>query len=176
MKSLIRSSQQAISCRWPNTLLALIAFFWSAMFFASCGHNNGIPVDETRAKSQIIPLEQGEVYQANFLKTHEELKKLLSDTNFLEKNFRMPNAEFFNRDAIATLLNIPGADGIRVYLGIDPTGETKYVLVPVDKDGNDIITALIPIKAGPGKPPYTAGGDSQVVENGQVCPQCQIGH
>lgn len=156
-----------------NYYFPVISFFLVALFFASCGNNGKIPVDETRAKSQVIPIEQGEIYQANFLKTHEELKKLLADTNFLEKNFRIPNAEFFNRDAIAVMLNVEGADGIRVYIGIDPTGETKYVLVPVDKFGKDIITNLVPSKI---KPPYGGTNDSMVVENGQVCPECKIGN
>lgn len=173
MKSMNRFDRAAFLRPFFSHYFIAIGFFLVALFFASCGNNGKIPVDETRAKSQVIPIEQGEIYQANFLKTHEELKKLLADTNFLEKNFRIPNAEFFNRDAIAVMLNVEGADGIRVYIGIDPTGETKYVLVPVDKYGKDIITTLIPSKV---KPPYGGTNDSMVVENGQVCPECKIGN
>jgi hypothetical protein len=86
----------------------------------------------------------------------------------------MPNAEQFNRDAIAALLNAPGAKGIRIYLGRDGKGLIRMVLVPTDAKNNDIITTLLTsdqvmipgISGAYALPPQT--GDA--IESGQRCP------
>ena len=159
----------------------LFLFYIAGLFLVvSCndGQSGKIPIDEARAATQVIPVKQGKEYQNTFISARNELKAQVRDSSFLEKKFRLPNAELFNRDAIGLLLNVPGADGIRVYLANDANGEQKFVLVPVDKNGADIITKLIPQKAAftiPGVTPAYAQGDGEVVENGQTCPPCIIG-
>lgn len=137
-----------------------------------------IVIDEERAATQVIPVKQGQQYQNTFIDTRAELRNQVKDTNFLNQKFRLPNAEFFNRDAIGLLLNVPGADGIRVYQATNANGEQKFVLVPVDKNGRDIITQLTGKSNAfniPGVSSAYAQGDGQVVENGQICPPCLIG-
>ncbi len=146
-----------------------------------CNDNQGgkIPVNEKKAAEQVIPVQQGIEYQNRFVDTRKELGTLVRDSTFLTTKFNLPNAESFNRDAIALLLNQEGADGIKIYLGTDEKGQVKLVLAPVDKNGKDIIGSLLGNNTAlhiPGIPTANAkppGG--QVVENGQVCPPCLIG-
>jgi len=157
----------------------LIAFIW-----AGCNDNNGggkIPFDERRAAQSVIPIDTAKSYQANFLSTRETLRKLIGDTNFLDKNFNLPNAETFTRDAIILLLNQAGADGIRVYYGKDNSGVVRMVLLPVDKNRRDIQNVLVERRQTnaisiPGIPSAQAAppSEAQAVENGQTCPPCII--
>ena len=68
---------------------------------------------------------------------------MIGDTSYLGKNFNLPNAETFTRDAIILLLNQTGADGVKVYYGRDNAGVVRLVLLPVDKNGRDIQAILI---------------------------------
>ena len=159
----------------------LIAFTW-----AGCNDNNGgasvkIPFDERRAEQSVIPIDTAKSYQANFISTRDTLRKLLGDTNFLSKNFNLPNAETFTRDAIILLLNQTGADGIKIYYGKDNAGVVRLVLLPVDKNGRDIQNVLIDRRQAnavsiPGIPGAQAAppSEAQAVENGQTCPPCII--
>ena len=159
--------------------ISLIAFIW-----AGCNdHNAGgkIPYDVKRAEQSVIPIDTAKSYQANFLRTRETLRKLIGDTNYLDKNFNLPNAESFTRDAIILLLNQTGADGVRVYYGKDNSGIVRMVLLPIDKNGRDIQNVLI--ERGqtnaisiPGIPSAQAAppSEAQAVENGQTCPPCII--
>jgi len=96
----------------------------------------------------------------------------------LQTALNLGQAEAFNRDAIAVLLNQKDslgnpAAGIRIYYGLDKNGLVRQVLVPYDSKGNDIINQLISNKAVkiPGISTATAAGtDGQTVENGQRCP------
>lgn len=159
----------------------LLLFALSAIFVvAGCNNNDRgkIPIDEKRAAQQVIPAEQGIAYQNRFTAARSELATLVRDSTFLSRKFNIPNAEAFNRDAIGLLLNQKGADGIKIYLGSDEKGQVKLVLVPVDKDGKDIITGLLGTSTAlhiPGIPSAYAQPQGQVVENGQVCPPCLIG-
>ncbi|MBC7850663.1 MAG: hypothetical protein H7Y31_13055 [Chitinophagaceae bacterium] len=161
-------------------LKAFIAAFCFIIVLVSCAEKSGkISLDEARARTQVIPVSQGIRYQDSFTSARAQLRRLVTDSNFLGRKFNLPNAETFNRDAIALLLNVDSADGIRVYLAEDEKGLLKMVLVPVDKNGKDIITQLIGNNTAvriPGiSSAYARPGDGQVVENGQVCPPCEIG-
>jgi len=87
-------------------------------------------------------------------------------------------AEAFNRDAVAVLLNQKDAQGnpaagVRVYYGVDRQGQVRLVLVPYDSKGNDIIGQLIGNKSVsiPGISSAQAfDSPGQTVENGQRCP------
>ncbi len=106
-------------------------------------NQRGIPYDTARAKRSIIPLELAASYQEGFIRSRAELGRQIKDTAYLTRNFNLPNAETFSRDAIILLLNQPGADGIRLYYGKDKEGKVRLVLLPVTKDGKDIYNNLI---------------------------------
>lgn len=138
--------------------------------------------DEKRASEEVIPIDQAIQLQNNFIQGRAELTRLVRDSSFLTKRFNLSNAESFNRDAIALLLNQKDADGIRIYLGDDGNGKIRLVLLPVDAKGNDIITTLIGntsrstgfkipgVSSAQAAPPASA----QAVETGQICPTCSI--
>jgi hypothetical protein len=149
-----------------------------ACFMLSGCYREQIRVDEKRAREELIPIEQAKSYQEKFMASRRELEKLVSDTSFLKRSFSLSNAESFNRDMISLLLNQKGADGIRIYLGQDEKGQIKLVLLPVDKEGHDIITILLPNTAAihvPGiAPAYADVTGGQAGETGQQCPPCTI--
>ena len=165
----------------PTQFVLIASFLLSITLFVACtGNKSGkIPIDENNARTQVIPVKQGQMYQDSFISARNQLARLLTDSTFLSRKFNLPNAETFNRDAIGLLLNVDSCAGIRVYLGTDEKGGMRMVLVPVDKDGKDIITHLLSRPTAitiPGIPSAQAqGDDGEVVENGQVCPPCQIG-
>jgi hypothetical protein len=166
-----------------SSYLPLLCLLVAALI-AGCNNNGNdgkIPFDESRARESVISIEQARQYQRNFLTTRDTLRRLLPDTSFLTKNFNLPNAESFTRDAIILLLNQTNADGIRIYYGKDNAGVVRLVLLPVDKSGKDIQTTLI--ERGqtraisiPGIPSANAAppAEAQAVENGQTCPPCLI--
>lgn len=180
MKSSFKTTVKTITATSRN--LSFFSVLLATLFVIGCRQGNKIPVDEAKAREQVIPVRQGIAYQDSFVSARNQLARLLTDSTFLSRKFNLPNAETFNRDAIGLLLNAEGpgglAAGIRVYLGTDEKGLMRVVLVPVDKDGKDIIGPLLGNQTAlniPGISSAFAQGDGEVVENGQVCPPCQIG-
>ena len=154
--------------------LCLIAF----SFILSGCYRDQIPLDEKRASQQIIPIEQAKAFQNRFVETHRELSQRMGNDSSMKTKFVLNNGESFNRDMIALLLNQKGADGIRIYLGQDEKGEVRLVLLPIDKDGKDIITTLVANATAlkiPGISQSNAGSGGQAGETGQGCPTCTIG-
>lgn len=138
-------------------------------------NSGSIPISNRDSVSvHIIPIERAEAFTKSFRTGLMELGRQIKDSAFLGKNFNLPNAEEFNRDAIAALLNAPGAQGIRIYLGKDENGLIRMVLVPTDAKNNDIITTLLTsdqvmipgISSANALPPQ----NGQALENGQRCP------
>jgi len=156
---------------YSRSLLVIAAL---PLLVAGCKQISGkIPFNEARARQQVIPVKQGSEYSVRFVDLRDkELPRVMVDSSFLSKRFSMPIAETFNRDAIISLLNADGADGVRVYFGTDEKGLVKLVLLPVDKNGADIVTKLIPTLSDKA----SARGatdfpqDGQCVENGQRPP------
>jgi|SRR5579871_1638565 len=139
-----------------------------------CNHKK-IEVNEAVAKNQVIPIAQAIAYQKSFISSRSELHRLVTDSAFIPNHFQMGNAETFSKDAIALLLNVDGADSVRIYRGVNEKGEVNLILLPVDKNGNDIVTTLIADKVVliPGIPKANAqSGGGQALENGQICPPC----
>jgi hypothetical protein len=160
-----------------RTLVAVAAFSLALTTLYSCKETgtSGIPIDRDRAKKHLISLTLADSYRNDFGKTKEALRSQVKDSSFLNKEFDMPIAEMFNRDAIALLLNQPGADGIRIYLGRDAKGKVRMVLLPVDKNGKDIRRKLLDAltqkaAAQPLDPGDGGDGDGGAVEVGQRCP------
>ena len=160
------------------TRLLLVSFF-ALLFilFIGCDNqkNEDIPYNEGNIRENILPIKDAIRYTADFRNTRDTFYKRVPD---LERMLNLAKAESFNRDAIAVLLNQKDssgayAAGIRMYLGRDQQGQVRYILVPYDSKGNDIINKLITDKAVsiPGIPSaYAQSGDGQTIENGQRCP------
>ena len=151
----------------PLLFLALLVF---VIALVGCG-DGGIPVDEQRARQHIIKVVDAKTYTASLEQGIAMLTRRLGD-NTLRDSFSIPKAETFNRDAIALLLNQEGADGIRIYFGRNAKNEVCLVLVPVDKNGQNIIRNLVGSRTAfiPGVSKAYADGEGEAVENGQRCP------
>lgn len=154
--------------------LCLILSASTILLLSACT-NNKIPLDEARARLQVIPINQARNYTQGFLMALSDLKKQVRDSSFVDKSFNVPYAEMFNRDAIASLLNVEGADGVRIYLGRDSLGQVRMVLLPVDKNGRNIIGPLVnrDVVTIPGISSARAqddGSGGEAIENGQRCP------
>jgi hypothetical protein len=139
-----------------------------ALLFSQCRHADEdpqIPYNEENAKVHIISINAASQFVENFTRGKIALDRQLKDTTYLDKNFNMPVAEAFNRDAIAALLNQKGAKGVRIYLGQDQKGLVRLVLVAVDDRGSDIVGSNGRI--------MKFAGNSQgaiALESGQRCP------
>lgn len=149
------------------TMLLLVA----GLAFAGCNDGAGIPIDREQAKRHIITEKQAR----DLIGRYKETRQRLTDSSFVLDSASMPHAELFNRHAIALLLSQEGAEGIRIYLGRDEKGQVHLVLLPVDKNGKNIVRRLL----GDGTA-YTPGvksanaqyddGNGEAIENGQRCP------
>ncbi|GAA4406747.1 hypothetical protein GCM10023187_26600 [Nibrella viscosa] len=92
-----------------------------------------------------------------------DLKQAIKLTKeFRDKNPKATKAEFYSLDELNSLLN--GAAGLRIYYGAD-NGQSKLVLVGVDKDGRD----LLPAAEGTTGQAVPAVG-SKLLSDGQPCP------
>lgn len=153
--------------------LQTIILFAALTAFVACNSGGGIPVDETQARAHVIPIKEAREYVRSFEQGLLYMGDRLGDSAFLRDSFNLPIAEMFNRHALALLLNVEGAEGVRIYLGRDPKGQVRMVLLPVDKNGQNIITRLIPTSTVtiPGiSSAYADEDDGQAIENGQRCP------
>ena len=134
-----------------------------------------IPFNEDSVRNHILPIKEAVVYTTKFRTARDSFYKQYPP---LQTALNLGQAESFNRDAIAVLLNQIDPSGresagIRIYYGLDRNGEVRLVLVPYDTNGNDIINELIGNKTVvlPGIPTANAAGTSgQTIENGQRCP------
>ena len=156
--------------------LVLFGFITFSLLLTGC-YRDQIRLDEKRANQHLISIEQAKAYQQRFLDARKETERFLTDSAIQKKKLVFANAETFNRDIIALLLNQKGADSIRIYFGANEKGEVKLVLLPVDKDGHDIVTTLsanfIALKV-PGISSANAGTGGQAGETGTGCPPCTI--
>lgn len=152
-----------------TSVLKFIILSAGLFTLAGCtGGGGDIPVDEKLARVHIIPIKEAKAFTDSFEEGRAYLSKKLGDSTYLTDSFNLPNAEMFNRDAIALLLNQEGAAGIRIYLGRDPKGQIRMVLLPVNKEGQNIITRLLPY--GKGIKGVYGEEEGEAVENGQRCP------
>jgi hypothetical protein len=151
----------------PLLLIVVFAFF---LAIVGCG-DGGIPVNEERARQHIIKVPDAKAYTASLQQGIALLNRRLGDST-LRDSFSIPLAETFNRDAIALLLNQQGADGIRIYFGRNPKNEVCVILVPVDRNGNNIIKNLLGSSTAfiPGVSQAYAQDGGEAIENGQRCP------
>jgi len=138
-------------------------------------NTGNIPVNEDSVRNHILPIREAIAYTKKFRNARDTFYRQLPP---LQSGLNLGQAESFNRDAIAILLNQKDslgneAAGVRIYYGLDAGGQVRMILVPYDMNGNDIINQLIGNKAAsiPGIPRANAfWADGQTVENGQRCP------
>jgi hypothetical protein len=159
---------------WFLVLVLLILLIW-AWFFRH-GPVDEIPYNREAAKEHVIPFTSAIEYVNSYRGAKAELQRQLQDSGYLDRNFNLPAAEMFNRDIFAALLDAKGAEGIRIYLGLNEKKEVCFVMVPVDGKGNDMrgrivnekpATAWIPgISSAYALPPV----DDEAAEKGHRCP------
>ena len=123
-------------------------------------------------EEHIIPLSLAKEYSQRFLRIRDTvLPSLMTNAGALSEQFNMPLCETFNREAIDALMAVNGTQALRIYLGVDAQGQVRLVLLPVDDEGNNIITTLSGEGARAGK---ARGADEEddgdAVENGHRPP------
>lgn len=141
------------------------------------------PINLDSAKAHIIPIAQARQWTARFRATNDSLRKKCQQ---FKDSLWMPRAEAFNSDIIALLLSqkdstgAPAA-GIRVYYGLDDKYVCRMIIVPYDKNNNDIINHLTvaddkPVPGVTEKVAESNQGGGQAGETGQQCPTvCSTG-
>jgi hypothetical protein len=163
----------------PNACWSiLVLIVLASTILSGCeNHRNvgDIPYNEDSIKRHVISIEVAREYTKAFREATDTFRTKSIE---LKKTIDLGRAEAFNRDAIAVLLNQKDASGavaagIRIYYGLGKSGESRMVLVPVDKNGNDIINTLTNDRSvsvpGIGSASAFFGG-GQAVEEGQRCP------
>lgn len=134
-------------------------------------HGNGeIPYDQRNAQRHVISVSKAEELTSRYRQGKNELMRQLRSPDYLDKNFSMPDAEMFNRDAIALLLNQKGAKGMRIYVGQDDKGLIRFVVVGVDAKGEDILGKRDTLAATAAYSAASAGSSPIILEVGQRCP------
>jgi hypothetical protein len=151
--------------------LPFVLLLVAGLTLVGCSDGGKIPVDREQAQVHIISEGQARTYVNSFKQGRLELARHLTDSTFLRDTFNLPDAEMFNRHAIALLLNQEGAEGVRIYLGRDSKGQIRLVLLPVDKNGKNIVGKLFATTAYiPGVSSAYADENGEAIENGQRCP------
>ena len=83
------------------------------------------------------------------------LNPLFQDQNVL------PIAETYDRAAFDTILNKPEATGIRIYYGMDENLKMHAIIVAVNEDNEDILSASS----------LTETEDEYIIDSGVRCPE-----
>lgn len=142
------------------------------------GGSNELPVNVDSVRNHVISLSEAIALTKRFRSTTDSLSVKCP---FVRDSLQISHSEAFNRDSYNLLLNAKDstgtpAAGIRTYFGIDPSGVLKLVMVPYDKNGNDILKHLISIDQKPVPGANSAKTESlsvegaQAMEQGQLCP------
>lgn len=166
-------------------LPGVLAFAAACLFLSGvsgCGpHHDGgdggkPTINQDTLRNHVIPIELARQYTKSF--------QAILDSNYhlnpkAVDSLKLDRAEMFPADIFYDLLaqtdpKQGAAKGIRIYLGRDPNGQLRMVLVPVDSLGNDIINHLVdqngkPASGAPHVESLTVNG-GQGFEVGTVCP------
>ena len=161
----------------PLPAFLLIASFAITLF--SCGgHDHGRPpYNEDSVKNHVIPLGLAIQYTKEFRRAIDSFNKKCPG---FKDSMQFGYSEAFNADSYQLLLSQKDsagrpAAGVRIYYGLGKDGQVKFVLVPYDVNGNDILHHLISADstkspAGGAKTQALTADDPQAVEMGQHCP------
>lgn len=127
-------------------------------------------------KTHVIPIAQARYWTARFRSMNDSLRKKCPQ---FKDSLGLPRAEAFNSDLIGLLLSQKDssgatAAGIRVYYGLDEKNVCRMIIVPYDKNNNDIINRLTvaddkPVPGVSAKVAESSEG-GQAGEQGQQCP------
>jgi len=160
-------------------LPGLIMLIVSTFTFSGCGPAPfDPPIDVDSVVDHVIPIKEAIEFTTKFRNTVDSLN---THCPLFKDSFQIGHAEAFNKDSYYLLLKQKDstghlAAGIRIYYGLDAKGVLKLVMVPYDRNGNDIITHLIskdekPVPGvSPAKSESLATGGAQALEQGQLCP------
>jgi len=133
-------------------------------------------INKDTLRNHVIPIELAREYMKSFLG--------VLDSNYHVNpksidSLKLYKAEEFPADVFYDLLAQSNAKqgqakGIRIYLGRDPGGQLRMILLPVDSLGNDIINHLVdqngkPLPGAARVEKLTTDG-GQGFEVGTVCP------
>ena len=178
---------------FPHTLSLLLIIL---MIVSGCYNNQQqqqdqrIPVNADNVKNHIIDIKLAREYTKSFRDERSRLDSL-TQRKYLSTEFDLANAESLNRDVFALLLEQKDkegnpAAGIRMYNGRKYNEtlkryEVTLVLVPYDKNGNDIINKLTAQTTAirlPGVSSAQAQGDGgNAIDNAPRCPEvCDNGN
>lgn len=124
-----------------------------------------------KVSEHIIPMSKAIEYSRRFIYLRDTvLPGQLNNPGFLNQSMEMPFCETFCRESIDALLSVEGTKSVRIYFGVDENGKMRLVLLPVDDEGNNIITNL----TGESSRGYQGKGqdeeDGDAVENGHRPP------
>jgi hypothetical protein len=169
--------------RLLTPLLLILLVVLTVCSLSGCGHDNGKGVvlpapNDTTVAEHTISIQLARQYTASFRASIDSFNKNCSS---FKDSMHFGHAEAFPTDVFVKLLTQHNdkqgwARGIRIYLGRGPDGEIKLILVPYDKNGNDMIDHLVDIygKPAPGTTPIKTEAlkvtDGQAIEEGQRCP------
>jgi hypothetical protein len=168
----------------PGSLLLPVVFMMIVLTtfgLSGCGdRGDGLPpINEDSVKAHAIPIGLAIQYTASF---RNNIDSFTQKCPALKDSFQFSHSEAFNSDVFRLLVQVKDssgalAAGIRIYYGRATDGQVKLVMVPYDKNGNDIITHLVGTqeKPVPGVSPakteaLTTDGGAQAMEQGQLCP------
>lgn len=159
-------------------LLVVVATF--TFVLSGCGGPGGEPpISEDSVKPHVIPLSLAVDYTKNFRNAVDTFNVKCPG---FKDSFKLGHGEAFNSDSYRLLLRQTDslgrkAAGIRIYFGLSKDdGKVRFVLVPYDVDGNDILKHLISMDENPGTGDTTkkvralTAGGAQALEQGQFCP------
>ncbi len=87
-----------------------------------------------------------------------QMREQILDPNYRGMNV-IPICETFDRAAFDQVLQQDGCTGIRIYMGMEENNQLVFVVVGVNDDNEDIITAT-----------SNDDNDNEIFENGVRCP------
>ncbi|MBN9382385.1 MAG: hypothetical protein J0H74_16570 [Chitinophagaceae bacterium] len=164
-------------------LLLLVGVATFTFMLSGCGGGGEKepPINEDSVTPHVIPLSLAVDYTKNFRSAVDTFNVKCPG---FKDSFKMGHAEAFNSDSYRLLLKQTDslgrkAAGIRIYYGLSKDdGRVRFVMVPYDVNGNDILKHLISTDEKPGTGDTTkkvraltvGAGGAQALEQGQFCP------
>jgi hypothetical protein len=168
----------------PGRTLPVLLLSMTVVIFSLAGCEGGSgsepPINEDSVRPHVISLATAIKFTTDFRNAVDTFNAKCPG---FKDSFQLGYSEAFNSDSYRLLLRQKDstgrpAAGVRIYFGLSKDdGRVRFVLVPYDVNGNDILHQLIGAEEKPGAGgdttkkvrSLTAGG-AQALENGQLCP------
>ena len=151
-------------------LFPILAFF---MVFSGCNpQGTSTKINQDTLRNHVIPISLALQYTASYRAMMDSMEKKCPG---LKDSLQFGHAESFPSDVFYALCEQSNpkqgaAVGIRIYYGRDAKGMIRLIMVPYDKNGNDMIDHLVDMGKPTAKAQSDGSGDGQTVEEGQHCP------